>query len=306
MSRATELGDAAASYRRDGFAVFRNVIDADLIGEARDHVEWIQRQHPQLRPEHLHHPLMRDDAFWVRLITDDRLIDIVRYFLGDDIACFTSHYICKPARDGQAVLWHQDGAYWHLEPMDALTVWLAVDDSRPENGCLRMIPGSHRSEISDIVIRKDVPNMLSSSIDPALVDDGAAIDVVLGSGDISIHHPRIIHGSESNRSPHRRCGLDIGYIRTDTRLGATGLYLNPILCCGEARPGVNRYRPWPVYDPDTTIPFRGREGWDGRAARMNSCPGVIASSAPDERVADLAALMVARLEAGTTKLTQAT
>ena len=57
---------------------------------------------------------------------------------GPDIALFASHYISEP---GQPVLWHQDGAYWPLEPMNVVTLWLAVDHSVPENGCLRVIPG---------------------------------------------------------------------------------------------------------------------------------------------------------------------
>lgn len=135
---STDRASALSGYERDGFAIFRNVLGPDLIAEARAHIEWLGRRYPDLRPEHYHHPLMRDDAFWVRLVTDSRLLDIAELFVGPDIACFTSHYICKPARDGHPVLWHQDGAYWDLRPMRAVALWLAIDRSEPENGCLRM------------------------------------------------------------------------------------------------------------------------------------------------------------------------
>lgn len=292
---------AVEAYERDGFVVFCDVLDADLIAEAREHIEWLQKKHASLRPEHFHHPLMRDDAFWVRLVTDERLLAIARCFLGPDIACFTSHYICKPAGDGQAVLWHQDGAYWNLTPMEALTIWVAVDDSDAENGCLRMIPGTHCSDIAKIVVRSDEPNMLWSSIDPRLVEEEKAVDIVLRAGDVSIHHPMTIHGSEANRSKRRRCGLDIGYIRTSTRIGETGLYMNPILVSGDAVPGVNRYRRWPTVEADKTIPFRGQEEWDARARGANRMPGVGTTAADGIDVTDLTARMIARLREGTTK-----
>ena len=85
---------------------------------------------------------MTNDPFWVRLISDDRLLDIAQEYVGPNIALFASHYISKPPADGHPVLWHQDGSYWPLEPMEVVTLWLAVDDSLPENGCMQAIPTS--------------------------------------------------------------------------------------------------------------------------------------------------------------------
>lgn len=294
-----DFQSADRDYARDGFAVFRNVIDREVIAEAREHIEWLQARHPALRPEHFHHPLMLLDAFWVRLVTDPALVAIARAFLGPNIACFTSHYISKPPGDGQAVLWHQDCAYWNLQPMEALTIWLAVDDSDSDNGCLRMIPGSHRGEMCAMVSRNDVPNMLFSSVAPDQVDDSGAVDIQLKAGDVSVHHPLIVHGSEANRSARRRCGLDIGYIRATTRIGDTGLYLNPILVAGEPVEGINRYRPWPTYDPAHSIPFRDCENWNNLAASQNRKVGAQAPSEPIDLDA-LTASMIARLQAKTT------
>ena len=156
----THMDKIAADYRDQGFAIIRNVIGMDLIEEARNHVAWLINKYPDLRPEHFHHPLIRHDAFWVRLITDDRLVNLAEYFIGPNIACFTAHYICKPSYDGQPVLWHQDAAYWSLEPMNALTIWLAIDTSNSKNGCLRMIPGSHQIPVHSPSLRTDQPNVL--------------------------------------------------------------------------------------------------------------------------------------------------
>lgn len=294
-----DLETAKRDYARDGFAIFRNAIGPDVIAEARGHIDWLQSRHPTLRPEHFHHPLMLNDAFWVRLVTDPALVAIAQVFLGTDIACFTSHYISKPPHDGQAVLWHQDGAYWNLQPMEALTIWLAVDDSDCDNGCLRMIPRSHTGAMRAVVKRDDVPNMLFSSVDPCHVDESDAVDIQLKAGDVSVHHPLIVHGSEANRSARRRCGLDIGYIRATTRIGDTGLYLNPILVAGEPVAGVNTYRPWPHYDPAQSIPFQGCDGWNALAAARNERVHARATSEIID-VDAMTATMIERLQTQTT------
>ncbi|MEU0438110.1 hypothetical protein ABZ153_42360 [Streptomyces sp. NPDC006290] len=97
----TTLGDgvlekAAAEYAEQGFSIIRNVVPQDLLEEVSAHVDWLTRKYPDLRPEHFHHPLIRNDAFWARLVSDPRLVDIAAFFLGPDLACFTAHYICKP------------------------------------------------------------------------------------------------------------------------------------------------------------------------------------------------------------------
>ena len=118
-------------YEEDGYVVVPGVIDSELTAEAQGHIEWMGKKHPDVRPEQYHHHLIVDDPFWIRLCTDPRLIDVIEPFLGPDIALFAAHYISKPPRDGQPVLWHQDGNYWPLEPMEVITIWLAVDDSNP-------------------------------------------------------------------------------------------------------------------------------------------------------------------------------
>ncbi|MFE7961320.1 phytanoyl-CoA dioxygenase family protein [Streptomyces sp. NPDC057413] len=293
----TPLEQAAAEYEERGFAIIRDVIPEDLLEEARSHVEWLTTRYPELRPEHFHHPLIRNDAFWVRLVSDSRLVDIGEHFLGPDLACFTAHYICKPPYDGQPVLWHQDGAYWKLAPMQALTVWLAIDESTTENGCLRMIPGSHKLPLYPPNLRTDKPNMLFSEADTDLVSRWAAeqgvIDIELNPGDVSIHHPHLLHCSEANTSPKRRCGLDIGYISASTRIESQGLYLDPVLVRGKPVDGVNTYRKLPRYTPEETIPFAGHETW-------NDQPGIAVEGAPPQE-APLATTerMIKRLQEGT-------
>ncbi len=248
-------------FAREGYATFSNVLDAVLVAEASQHVDWLLARNPGVRPEHLGHKLLGTDPFWLRLVSDPRLLDIAALFIGPDIALFASHYISKPAGDGQPVLWHQDGSYWPLDPMNVVSLWLAVDDSTPENGCMRVIPGTHRLDLQQLEERTDVANVLRSGMKEAMVDEARAVDVVLKAGSVSVHHPRIIHGSNANVSPRRRCGLTIRYIPTSTRIVSDEQWPSAFLLRGNAVPGINRYLALPRWHEGEHMKFQGCESW---------------------------------------------
>lgn len=247
-------------YQQNGFVVVRNVVDRALVDEARAHVRWLLKQHPDLAPEQLDTELVRDDPFWVRLVSDDRLLDVAERFIGPSIALFASHYIAKPPHTGQPVLWHQDGAYWPLEPMNVVTLWLAISESTPMNGCLRVLPGSHRSPLLPTRDRQDLPNVLGSSLAAEALNETDAVDVRLEPGDVSLHHPHIVHGSEPNRSDDWRLGLTIRYIPTTTRITRPEAGA-PFLLRGRAVPQVNDYLERPRYVAGRHMPFAGCEAW---------------------------------------------
>ncbi len=268
MSQAiASHGRARERYEREGYAILPEVLDADLIAEASAHVDWLLAKHPDLRPEGLHHWLVQHDPFWVRLVSDPQLLDRVEAFIGPDIALFASHYIAKPPNDGMPVLWHQDGSYWPLEPMEVITFWLAVSDSTPENGCMRVIPRTQHMELQTMRERKEFANVLNSGMDESLVDESQAVDIVLNAGDVSVHHPNIVHGSNANTSDHWRKGLTIRYIPTTTRIKTPDGENHPsaFLLRGEAVPGVNVYNPRPRYVEGECMPFRGCEDWQSLA-----------------------------------------
>jgi ectoine hydroxylase-related dioxygenase (phytanoyl-CoA dioxygenase family) len=265
---ANQLDQIVEAYNRGGYVIVRGVIDQNLVEEARTHVDWLLNKHPDTRPEHLHNHLMTDDPFWVRLISDDRLLEIAKYFVGPDIALFASHYIAKRPFDGQAVLWHQDGSFWPLEPMAVVSFWLALDATTPENGCLRVIPGSHGLALQAMRDAKAMDNVLGREIDLAHVDEADVVDVRLNPGDVEIHHPNLIHGSSANTSERWRRGLTIRYIPTSTRI-LKAPFPSAFLLRGEATPGVNRYQPWPRYREGQHMPFRDWPAWNNRADRWN-------------------------------------
>lgn len=248
------------AFDQEGYAVFQNVLDGELMAEAKEHIEWLMKKYPNRRPEQMGTELLADDPFWIRLVSDDRLLDVAEQFIGPDIALFASHYISKPPFDGRPVLWHQDGSYWPLEPMNVVTLWLAVDDSVRENGCLRVIPGTQTMQLQEMKHNAKVENVLESEVDPSFVDESKAVDLILRSGDVSVHHPNIIHGSEANHSPMRRCGLTIRYIPASTRIKKQP-WPSAFLLRGNAVPEINQYLTLPKFDEERHMKFRGWEAW---------------------------------------------
>lgn len=250
-------------YDERGYVIVRNAIDAGLAQETAEHVHWLAKRHPDIRPEKFGHDMLVSDPFMHRLVSDDRLVDIVEQFLGPNIAMWAAHYIAKPPRHGQRVLWHQDGSYWPLEPMEVTTIWLAATESTRENGCLRVLPGTHNNRLLSRSEMQDVPdgkNVLASGIHPSQIDDSHVVDLELAPGDVSLHNPRIIHCSEPNESEKWRIGLTLRYIPTSTRVlrGSD----RAILVRGAPDSGNdNQYAARPSFDAEAHMPFQGKEDW---------------------------------------------
>lgn len=241
------------SYQRDGYFIFRNVLDPDLIERVDGHIDWLLSRHPGRRPDQLGHDLARKDPFWHRLVSDRRLLDLAEVLLGPDLALYATHYICKEPYTGREVRWHQDGAFWPIEPMEVLTLWLAITPSVTQNGCLKVVPGSHQVDLLETVATTSSQSVLSEEI-PVDVDENDAIPLALQPGDVSVHHPNIFHGSEANTSAHWRRGLTIRYIPTSTRILDPNS-ASPFLLRGSAVDGINEYLPPPEYRQGEHMPI---------------------------------------------------
>lgn len=250
-------------YNENGYVIVRNAIDTNLAQETAEHVHWLRKKFPDTRPEQFHHEMLVNDPFMHRLVGDDRLLDIVEKFIGPNIALFAAHYIAKPPKHGQEVLWHQDGSYWPLEPMEVTTIWLAATESTRENGCLRVLPGTQNNKLLSRAELQDVDNgknVLASGIHPSQIDDSNVVDLELQPGDVSIHNPKIIHGSKPNTSDKWRIGLTLRYIPTTTWVKNEDH--SNILLRGEKVEGVNNlYADRPVYHEGEHMPFSGVDAY---------------------------------------------
>jgi hypothetical protein len=219
---AAGVDDAAvARYRREGFLVLDGpVLPADEFDALAAHFEKMLSALPSgRRPEAMDAPHFSDPALF-RWLFAPAVLDLVCPILGPDLALFSSHFVCKPAGTGQRVPWHEDSAYWkgQLDPMEVVTVWLAIDPSLRENGCMRVIPGTHRHGYSEYAPVADPQrSTFAEEIrDPRRFEEHA-VALELAPNHASLHDARLVHGSEANRGTLRRCGYTMRYVSTRTR-----------------------------------------------------------------------------------------
>jgi ectoine hydroxylase-related dioxygenase (phytanoyl-CoA dioxygenase family) len=159
---------------------------------------------------HLLFPLL-----W-EMVRDPRIVDPVEDLLGPDILCFGTSFISKSGRDERYVSWHQDATHWGLTSAMAITAWVAFTASNRANGCVRVLPGTHKSVLKHENMT-DENNMLGrKEFVVEAVDETQAVDLALEPGEMSLHHALIVHGSETNRSGDRRLGFAIRYIPAST------------------------------------------------------------------------------------------
>ena len=248
-------------YSKNGYAIIRNIIDANLISEIQGHVNWLSKKYPDIHPESFHHHLLVHDPFIHHLLNNKNLLDLVEQIIGSDIAVFGVHYIAKKPYDGKPVGWHQDGSYWSLEPMKVLSLWLAGTDSTAENACMRVIPGTHKKKLlkpSEMINLNTEDFVLELAMHPDEINHIDAVNIELKAGDISIHNPLIVHGSNPNISDKWRIGLTLRYIPTST-------YVNKrdwkcILLRGNSTNGINNnYITKPVFNQKEHMSFIGQE-----------------------------------------------
>jgi hypothetical protein len=153
------------------------------------------------------------------LLTEPRIVAIVKDLLGDNVIGWGSHFFCKMPGDGKTVSWHQDSSYWPLTPSKAITVWLAIDDADIENACMKFIPGSHHHGHLTYKMTEDSgSNVLNQEVENA-EGIGQPVYDELKAGECSIHSDLLLHGSEANMSKRRRCGLTLRYTPSDVVAG---------------------------------------------------------------------------------------
>jgi hypothetical protein len=184
-------------------------------GEARDALRKLEELEAaragRLPPSQNAKPHLLLPWLW-DLVHDSRIVDAVEDLLGPDILCWGTSFISKRPADERYVTWHQDATHWGLSLPAAVTAWVALTPSTRRNGCVRMLPGTHaRQQPHDHPA--DPRNMLGrrERVTTA-IDECCAVDVELAAGEMSLHHPLVIHGSEPNRSDQRRTGFAIRYI----------------------------------------------------------------------------------------------
>ena len=211
--------DDVAFYRDNGYFLYHRQV---FSPEKLERLRRIFEEHLANRGARLSDELDTphfEDARLLEFLLSDEVADLVEPIVGPHIALWSSHFICKDPYTGRATPWHEDSAYWQGRfdrYENIVTVWLALDRSTRENGCMRVIPGTHTNGFSEYEHVDQSTHTFGSQIRE--VDASKAVDFELEPGEASLHDARIVHGATANTSPMRRCGYTMRYLPTSLKL----------------------------------------------------------------------------------------
>jgi ectoine hydroxylase-related dioxygenase (phytanoyl-CoA dioxygenase family) len=170
-----------------------------------------------LKPDELDVPHMKDPRLFDFLMAEE-VLDVVEPLIGPNIGLWSSHFISKEPRMGKATPWHEDSAYWkgRFDRFDKIvTVWLAIDKADVENGCMGVIPGSHRNGFSEYEKMDTDSRIFNIKIKDSQVDESKVVWLELEKNFYSLHDSRIIHGARANTSQRRRTGYTMRYFSNE-------------------------------------------------------------------------------------------
>ena len=203
-------------YNEDGYISPIDVLSTDEAGEINQEIERIEKDWPNelegLGRNYVH----LISPVFDKIPHNPKILDVVESIIGKDIlVCGTTLFIKNPDKKG-FVSFHQDAKYIGLEPNNWVTAWVAITDANEENGCMRMWSGSHKNDLQYHNQKFDENNLLTRGQTVENVPMNETKPVILKAGQISLHHPKVVHGSGLNKSNDRRIGFVIqSYIGTD-------------------------------------------------------------------------------------------
>lgn len=200
---ATALSSAEALFfHQNGFGGPFTMCDENEMARVRAAAEdELRGNETEVLARHIHSRLV-----W-QLCAHPAMVSRVSGLLGRDLLVWSSVLFVKPP-GAKGIPWHQDIAYWHLEPGITVSAWLAIDPARVENSCVQVIPGSHKTVLPRI---KADGWAFRKMADPSLFDTTKAVNMELSPGQFFLFNERVLHGSPPNSSTSRRLGLSVRY-----------------------------------------------------------------------------------------------
>lgn len=249
------LSDAEIKqYHEDGYVIPDFRLPEEALDDIRVAHDRLLRKHPEFRD--YCSCLLAYDTGFLNVARHPDILEMVSQVIGPSFALWNSSFFAKPAGNGKRTPWHQDGEYWPIRPLATCTVWIAVDAATPENGCLRVIKGSHKDrrlrkhrtvELTDVTLNQE--------LQPDEYDPSQAVDLELAPGEISLHDVFLLHGSEANISDKSRRGMTLRFMPTTSvfdrkvatqlhdRLGITDHSVRTLyLMSGTDQSGQNDFR----------------------------------------------------------------
>jgi non-heme Fe2+,alpha-ketoglutarate-dependent halogenase len=200
-------------YERDGFAAPAAVLSATEVRDLRADLErWEKLQgHPLEYPEKSKSYLLYGWAD--ALVHHPKVLDAVEDVLGPDILVYHSTMWIKEAHTPAYVRWHQDGAYFFLDPLDHVTAWVALSEASELAGCMRVVPGTHRLPMIEHDDKPTPHDMIKRGQGISdRFDREKGVSMPLEAGELSLHHTALVHCSPGNDNDDRRMGLGISFV----------------------------------------------------------------------------------------------
>jgi ectoine hydroxylase-related dioxygenase (phytanoyl-CoA dioxygenase family) len=247
-----------ARYARDGILYPVPVMSLEEAARYLQQLDAFEAEHGAAAQAILRHKGHLALTWVSALMRHPAILAAVSRLIGPDILCWTSNAFIKNPGDSRFVSWHQDATYWGLGIDRVVTAWVALTPSTAENGCLRVVRGSHRWNQLPHVDTHDPDNLLTRGQEIAVpVREEDAEDVVLAPGEMSLHHVLMAHASAPNRSNRRRVGIAFRYIAPDVTQ-TSGLRDSATLVAGQDRFGHFDLEPSPAADmhPDAVAVHR--------------------------------------------------
>ena len=209
--------DQVEHFRREGYAYPFDAITAEEAARHRALIEAYEKQsghdaNKTLKIKgHLAFPALTE------LGRNPRILDAVEDLIGPNILLFGASIFAKDGGDPRYVSWHQDSAYFGLSEHEEVTAWVGLTDANEENGCLRVLPGSHVGPDYRHEETYAEHNMLAKGQSLVGIDESKAVSMPVRAGQFSLHQERTAHSSLPNRSGERRIGFAFFYIPTHVR-----------------------------------------------------------------------------------------
>lgn len=240
-------------YETEGYLFPVDVLGPEEVASHRASLEAVEARQggkllPAQRPKsHLLFKWLDD------LIRDPRVLDPIQQLIGPNILCWNTIFWIKDARSESFVSWHQDNRYWGLSSDKVITAWLALSPARVENGCMRVMPGTHKGDVLEHEDQYHADNMLTrGQAITSGVDDATAVHMPLEPGQMSIHNYRAAHASGPNLGDDRRIGVSMHFMPVETEQ-VVGEWDSAALVRGEDPHRAFEHTPRPTCDLDPNI-----------------------------------------------------
>jgi phytanoyl-CoA hydroxylase len=231
-------------FQENGYLPPRPLLSADEVAELRERCYAIIEGKAEGKPL-LNRELYRDERGWIviqvvnaweadrkfyELLFHPQLAEAVAKLMGTDtVRVWHDQIQYKPPKRGGPTIWHQDYPYWpSLEPPDLLSAWIALDDADVENGCMHVVPRSHRwGAYKGGTIGSD-PQTWGPAHDPSFVPEGETVEIVpcpVPAGWVMFHHCLTWHGTPPNLSERPRPAIAIHFMPGYTRYAPRGRHV---------------------------------------------------------------------------------